>query len=266
VSIGDRMPLAMQGDRVTPVSFEQAENYRYVGPDADRYLRLNLRDQKPTTQPAAVAHRLVKPGAKKQVQPEAGSPLDFLHRTAMDAQLSSDHILAMTKRYETAGDYPRNPFGGGLRSVAAMIAGGLPTRVYYVTLGGFDTHQNQKGRHENLMTQFAQGVSAFWADIEKQGNRDRVLMMTFSEFGRRVEQNASGGTDHGAAAPMFLIGGGVKEGLFGKHPSLTDLDQGDLKHTTDFRSVYATILQEWLDTPSKPILGQQFKTMPLLRA
>jgi len=91
-------------------------------------------------------------------------------------------------------------------------------------------------------------------------------MMTFSEFGRRVEQNASGGTDHGAAAPMFVIGGGVKAGVFGQHPSLTDLDQGDLKYNTDFRSVYATILQQWMDTPSKPILGQQFKLMPMIKA
>jgi hypothetical protein len=269
VSIGDRMPLAMQGERVPPVSFEQAEAYRAVGPDAERCQKLNLREPKPATQPAtpvsSTAHRLVRSGGKK-VQPEAGSPLDFLHRTAMDAQLSSDDILAMTKRYQPTAEYPRNPFGNGLRSVAAMIAGGLPTRVYYVSLGGFDTHQNQKGRHENLLLQLAQGLGAFWGDIEKQGNAQRVLMMTFSEFGRRVEQNASGGTDHGAAAPMFLIGGGAKEGVFGKHPSLTDLDQGDLKYNVDFRSVYATVLQEWLETPSKPILGQQFKTLPLLKA
>jgi uncharacterized protein (DUF1501 family) len=259
VSVGERMPLAMQGDRVTPVSFESADTYRYTGPDAEDYLRLNLRE-KPATQPAAKAARVTKR------QQQAESTLDFLHRTAMDAQISSDQILAMTKRHQTSSDYPRNPFGNGLRSVAAMIAGGLPTRVYYVSLGGFDTHQNQKGRHENLMTQFAQGVSAFWADLKTQRNDDRVMMMTFSEFGRRVEQNASGGTDHGAAAPMFVIGGGVKAGVFGQHPSLTDLDQGDLKYNTDFRSVYATILQQWMDTPSKPILGQQFKVMPMIKA
>ena len=258
VSIGERMPLAMQGDRVTPVSFEQADAYRYVGPDAARYQRLNLRGAAPATRPVA-AH-------VTNVQTEGGSTLDFLHRTAMDAQISSDRILALTKRFQSTAPYPRNPFGNGLRSVAAMIAGGLPTRVYYLTLSGFDTHQNQKGRHENLMTQLAEGVGAFWSDIERQGNRDRVLMMTFSEFGRRVEQNASGGTDHGAAAPMFLIGGATNEGIYGNHPSLTDLDQGDLKHTVDFRSVYATVLHEWLDTPSKPILGQQFKTLPLLKA
>jgi uncharacterized protein (DUF1501 family) len=245
---------------VTPVSFETADAYRYTGADVERYQRLNLREPLPATQPAKVVRA---PG--KKVQPEAGSTLDFLHRTAMDAQLSSDQIISMTKKHQPSAEYPRNQFGNGLRSVAAMIAGGLPTRVYYVSLSGFDTHQNQKGRHENLMTQLAEGVSAFWADLKAQRNDDRVLMMTFSEFGRRVEQNASGGTDHGAAAPMFVIGKGVKEGVFGQHPLLTDLDQGDLKYNTDFRSVYATILQQWLETPSKPILGQQFKLLPMLK-
>jgi uncharacterized protein (DUF1501 family) len=147
-----------------------------------------------------------------------------------------------------------------------MIRGGLPTRVYYVSLGGFDTHAGQAGRHDQLMNQFAQGVSAFWADMKQQKNDQRVLMMSFSEFGRRVAQNASGGTDHGAAAPMFLFGPCVQDqGLVGRHPSLTDLDQGDLKYGIDFRSVYASILETWLEAPSKPILGQQFRTMPIIR-
>jgi len=267
IAVGERTPLAMQGDRVTPVSFETADAYRYAGPDRERYERLNLRGGRPATQPAEQERRaVVRTFAAKKVDDSAGTTLDFLHRTAMDAQLSSDEILAMTKRYGGSGDYPRNKFGEGLRSVAAMIAGGLPTRVYYVSLGGFDTHQNQKGRHEQLLQQLAQGMSAFWSDVTKQGNDQRVLMMTFSEFGRRVEQNASGGTDHGAAAPMFLVGGSVKPGIFGQHPSLTDLDQGDLKFNVDFRSVYATVIQNWLETPSKPILGQQFKLMPLVKA
>ena len=116
------------------------------------------------------------------------------------------------------------------------------------------------------MTQLAQGLDAFWKDVKAQGNDDRVLVMTFSEFGRRVTQNASGGTDHGAAAPMFLIGPKITPGLLGRYPSLTDLDGGDLKFNTDFRSVYATILQNWMNTPSKPILGNQFQTLPILRA
>src|SRR6185436_19104415 len=142
--------------------------------------------------------------------------------------------------------YPGGSFGNGLRTIAAMIAGGLPTRVYYVSLGGFDTHANERGRHDQLMQQFAQGVSAFWKDLAKQENDERVMMMTFSEFGRRVEQNASGGTDHGAAAPMFLFGHHLKSGIVGKHPSLTNLDSGDLKFHVDFRSVYASVMQNWL--------------------
>jgi uncharacterized protein (DUF1501 family) len=137
--------------------------------------------------------------------------------------------------------------------------------VYYVSLGGIDTHANARGRHDQLMTQFANGVSAFWQDIKSTGNSQRVLMVTFREFGRGVQQNASNGTDHGAAAPMFLFGPAVKEGIVGKHPSLTQLDQGDLKYGIDFRSVYATVLQEWMETPSKPILGGQFPTLKVIK-
>ena len=267
VSIGEQMPLAMKGDRITPLSFDRPETYRYNGRNKEEYLALNKID--PTVVRSAEADPAVKPmTAAKLVKAPAVTPssqLDFLHRTAMDAQLSSDDILRMTARHQPPAAYPGGSFGNGLRTIAAMIAGGLPTRVYYVSLGGFDTHANEKGRHDQLMQQFAQGVGAFWKDLKKQENADRVLMMTFSEFGRRVEQNASGGTDHGAAAPMFLFGQNLKAGVLGKHPSLTDLDGGDLKFGTDFRSVYATILQGWLDAPSKPILGGQFATLPLLK-
>jgi uncharacterized protein (DUF1501 family) len=271
VSIGERLPLAMQGQRIMPLSFERTESYRYNGPDAPVHARLNKPDESgemidPPQPPAK--NRLLNAARGKQqpIEITPASQLDFLHRTAMDAQVSSDEILRMTTRHVPAASYPGGAFGAGLRTIAAMIGGGLPTRVYYVALSGFDTHANQKGRHDNLMTQLAAGVSAFWQDMEKQGNADRVMMMTFSEFGRRVQQNASQGTDHGAAAPMLMLGTSLKRGIVGRHPSLTDLDQGDLKYTLDFRSVYATLLQEWLDTPSKPILGQQFRTLPIIRA
>lgn len=272
VSIGEQLPLAMKGDRITPLSFDRPEAYRYNGQDKDGYLAVNRIRAAGTTDsedapPAEVATPRRSAGSKTQspiVTPDA--QLDFLHRTAMDAQLSSDDILRMTRRHQPAAQYPGGSFGNGLRTIAAMIAGGLPTRVYYVSLGGFDTHANERGRHDQLMSQLAQGISAFWQDMKKQENDDRVLMMTFSEFGRRVEQNASGGTDHGAAAPMFLFGPAVRQGIIGRHPSLTDLDGGDLKFNVDFRSVYATVMQNWLDAPSKPVLGSQFPTLPLLRA
>ena len=258
VSIGEQMPVAMKGERITPLSFDRPETYRYNGRDKEHYLELNRADDSALAKPQAAS--------KKPQIVTADAQLDFLHRTAMDAQLSSDDILRMTQRHNPPQQYPGNQFGQGLRTIAAMIAGGLPTRVYYVSLGGFDTHANEKGRHDNLMQQFAQGVGAFWADLKEQKNNDRVLMMTFSEFGRRVEQNASGGTDHGAAAPMFVMGPKLKGGIIGKHPSLTDLDAGDLKYNMDFRNVYATVMEKWLDAPSKPVLGGQFQTLPILKA
>jgi uncharacterized protein (DUF1501 family) len=192
--------------------------------------------------------------------------LDFLHRTAMDAQLSSQEIQRITSQRSSINTYPNGDFGNGLRTVAAMIGGKMPTRVYYVALGGFDTHAGQVNRHNTLMTELGAGLGAFWQDLKQQGNQDRVMVMTFSEFGRRVQQNASNGTDHGAAAPMLVMGPKIQQGLVGNHPSLTNLDQGDLKYQIDFRSVYASILQNWLETPSKPILGNQFPMLPLVKA
>jgi uncharacterized protein (DUF1501 family) len=262
VSMGEVLPLAMRGDRITPLSFERPDQYRYNGSDRKNFSELNNIDEAPpTTKPS-----IVRP-QKKIVQPaSAQEQVDFLSRTAMDAQVSSDKILRITQNHNPPVAYPGNEFGQGLRTVAAMIQGGLSTRVYYVSLGGFDTHAGERGRHDQLMKQFSDGVNAFWTDLKSQENDDRVLMMTFSEFGRRVEQNASGGTDHGAAAPMFLIGQKVNSGLIGDHPSMTNLDQGDLKYNVDFRNVYATVLQNWLEAPSKPILGEQFRTINAFKA
>ncbi len=257
ISIGDSLPLAMQGERIRPLAFERPESYRYNGRDQAHYRQLNsIRDMAAVQTPQAT---------RAQDARSADDPLDFLTRTAMDAQVSSDNITRMVRGHQPSVQYPGGSFGQGLRTIASMIAGGLPTRVYYVSLGGFDTHAQQRGRHDNLMQQFAQGISAFWADLKYQKNDDRVTIMSFSEFGRRVAANASGGTDHGAAAPMFLFSRHLKQGIVGPHPSLTDLDQGDLKHHIDFRSVYTTLLQRWLDTPAAPILGRSFMEIDMLK-
>jgi uncharacterized protein (DUF1501 family) len=166
------------------------------------------------------------PQSDRTITPK--SQLDFLHRTAMDAQASSDTIDKMIQKHHPVGKYPSGRYGQDLRTIAAMIGGGLGTRVYYATLGGFDTHAGEGNRHSRLMKELADGVSAFYADMKAQGNEKRVMMMTFSEFGRRVQQNASGGTDHGAAAAAFVFGGSLQQGVVGKHPSLSDLDHGDL--------------------------------------
>jgi uncharacterized protein (DUF1501 family) len=260
VSIGDTLPLAMQGERILPLNLERPETYRYNGRDKAHYLSLN---QLPSAPNGAATPAIATTDPK--IVTTGATQLDFLHRTAMDAQVSSDDILQITRAHVSPTEYPAGDFGRGLKTIAAMIAGGMPTRVYYVALGGFDTHAAQLQRHDPLMKQLADGLSAFWADLSQQKNQDRVLTMTFSEFGRRLVQNASNGTDHGAAAPMFVMGSSIKQGVIGKHPSLTNLDQGDLKYGVDFRSVYASVLQNWLETPSKPILGDQFELLPIVK-
>jgi uncharacterized protein (DUF1501 family) len=264
VSMGEVSPLAMKGEKLSGLSLERPSDYRYKGSTGNKYLDLNQPDNA-SPAPSAGERASARPKKPTIEVPTSDDQLNFLSRTALDAQASSDKILRAVQNHNTTAQYPRGEFGEGLRTVSAMIRGELPTRVYYVSLGGFDTHANQNGRHDQLMSTLAQGVSAFWKDMKEQKNDQRVLMMTFSEFGRRVSQNASQGTDHGAAAPMFLFGRNIREGVIGKHPSLTDLDAGDLKYNIDFRSVYASVLQDWLDAPSKPILGKQFPTFKVVR-
>jgi uncharacterized protein (DUF1501 family) len=194
------------------------------------------------------------------------SALDFLERTSMDAQVSSDKIRAIAAKVKNNGTYPGNGFARQLQLVARLIGGGLPTRVFYVSQGGYDTHTNQRNGQDNRLKELSDSLKAFTDDLTNMGVFDRVVIMTFSEFGRRVTENASRGTDHGAAMPMFLIGGKIKPGLYGAEPSLApaDLKDGDIQFNTDFRSVYASLLQDWMQTNSLPILGRQFPTLPVI--
>jgi uncharacterized protein (DUF1501 family) len=191
------------------------------------------------------------------------SALDFLERTEMDAKVSQQEIANASAKAKNSVPFPSSRLGQNFAMVSRLIAGGMPTRIYYLSLGGFDTHTQQAGAHERLLKEMGDAVSAFLADLKAQGNLGRVTLMTFSEFGRRVKENASGGTDHGAAAPLFLAGGGVKAGLLGQMPSLApkDLFDGDVKYNTDFRSVYATVLEKHLGVKSAPILKRDFPTI-----
>ncbi|MCC7518269.1 MAG: DUF1501 domain-containing protein [Verrucomicrobiae bacterium] len=201
-----------------------------------------------------------------ELPPSGGSPLDFVRRTELDARVSREQIAEIAAKAKGQGSYPATRLGQELAFVARLIAGGMVTRVYYVSQGGYDTHTNQKGAHERLLRELGDALRAFAADLKAQGNFDRVLLMTFSEFGRRVKENGSGGTDHGAGAPLFALGGGVKAGLHGEMPSLAaeHLDRGDVAFRTDFRSVYATVLEKHLGVPSSPILGRAFPLLGLL--
>jgi uncharacterized protein (DUF1501 family) len=192
------------------------------------------------------------------------SQLDFLVRTSLDAQVSSDRIRKAVQKQPLV-KYPDGQLSQQLQMIAAMIRADLPTRVYYASLGGFDTHANQLNSHANLMRQVGDSLNAFQKDISAQGNGGKVLTMMFSEFGRRVAQNGSAGTDHGTAAPMFLVGDMVKPGLLGTHPSLSQLDEGDLIYNTDFRQVYATVLNDWMGANDKAILGKSYTKANVLK-
>ncbi len=193
-----------------------------------------------------------------------GNTVDFLQRTALDATVSSDKVLETVSKSKSAVAYPTSKLAESLNLVARLIAGGMPTRVYYVSQGGYDTHAHQEGAHARLLAELGAALSAFTADLQAQGNFDRVVTMTFSEFGRRVAENASRGTDHGAAAPMFLLGGKIQPGLHGRAPSLEKLQNGDLIHTVDFRNIYATILDKWLQAPVEPVLRRRFATLDFI--
>ncbi len=183
----------------------------------------------------------------------------LLDTTALNAQEGGRQLREADATYRPAVTYPTGPFAAGLKVLAEAIVQGLGLRVGYVTLGGFDTHANQQATHATLMKTLADGLSAFYTDLVMHKKADNVVVMTWSEFGRRVEENGSLGTDHGTAAPMFVLGNPVNKGIFGEPPGLGNLDQtGNLKYTTDFRSVYATVLDRWMGTSSKDILGGNF--------
>src|SRR5436309_7902333 len=189
----------------------------------------------------------------------------LLDTTALSAQEGSRQLHQAQAQYHSTVTYPPGPFAAGLKILAEAIVQGLGLRVGYVTLGGFDTHANEKGTHDTLMKTLADGLFAFYTDLVQHGKADNVVVMTWSEFGRRVEENGSQGTDHGTAAPLFVLGNPVNKGIFGEPPSLSSLDQnGNLKYTTDFRSVYATVLDRWLGASSKDVLGSSFSSQNFL--
>ena len=260
VSIGSpQAPQAFAAEKRSGISFANPTQFRFdlrkaSDPDAveDFFREVNEMDHQ------------MQGGSIGMIDGPAGmdgDTLDFLQRTALDATVSSDKVLETLKKTQSPVSYPGTKLADSLNLVARMIAGGMPTRVYYVSQGGYDTHSGQKDAHAKLMGDLGGALAAFCADLKAQGNFDRVLTMTFSEFGRRVAENASRGTDHGAAAPMFLIGGNVQPGLHGRAPSLLDLHKGDLIHTVDFRNVYATILDKWLKAPVEPVLRQKYQTL-----
>ncbi|MCZ2343936.1 MAG: DUF1501 domain-containing protein, partial [Bacteroidales bacterium] len=193
-----------------------------------------------------------------------GTLLDFVQRTATNTYASSARLREVGKNYQPKSPYPNTGLANRLKLAAQLIDAGVGARIFYVAIDGFDTHAGQGGAigaHANLLRDVSGAIAAFVKDVSARGHGKRVCVMTFSEFGRRARENGSAGTDHGSAAPLFLAGGAVRPGVLGEHPSLTQLDAGNLRFAVDFRRVYAAVLQNWLGVEAGPILGAGFEPL-----
>jgi len=197
-------------------------------------------------------------------RPSGNDLLGFVQTSTSSAIAASERMESAGMKYKPSESYPTSGLGKKLETVAKLIAAGLQTKVYYVRIDGFDTHANQPDAHNALLREVSEAVSTLVRDVDSHGDGDRVLVMCFSEFGRRVAENASDGTDHGTAGPVFVAGNKVKAGLIGDHPSLANLENGDLKHHTDFRQVYAAVLQDWLSCASESVLFGKYQPVQLL--
>ena len=240
----DKLPLSFVSGRVNVPTLRRLEDFQLVdgnGPSSQRTLKREALNR-------AVA-------SSAGAQPE----LDFLRRATATALTSADRMKSLSASYAPAAEYPVTGLANRLKLIAQMVVAELPARMYFVALDGFDTHAQQEGGHAALLAELSGAIRAFERDLAGHGVGDRVLLSTFSEFGRRVAENGSLGTDHGAASMLFALTPD-KAGLYGNYPSLTSLDDGDLLYSTDFRSVYATLLK-WLQIPSEPVLGPGFEPM-----
>ena len=191
------------------------------------------------------------------------SRMGRVRSTFLKARDSSAVIRDAVDGYKPRVEYPDNSLGSSLAIVAALANGGVGARILSVELDGFDTHSGQRARHDELLRTLDSGLTAFLEDLRGTPAGARTTVLVFSEFGRRVAENASIGTDHGTAGPLFVAGPAVKGGLYGKHPSLQDLDDGDLKFTNDFRGVYSTLIQDWFHQDAEALLGASYSTLPL---
>jgi uncharacterized protein (DUF1501 family) len=212
----------------------------------------------------AAASRAFARQANDRTLPFASPYLAHVMQIEGDAQRSSQELPKLVAGYKPMASYPATVLGRSLALAAQIVGSNLGTKAIYVEHGSFDTHFNQKATQDRLLTQLSDAVGAFYQDLAAHGNDRRVLTLTFSEFGRRIDENGSRGTDHGEASPLFLIGGGVKGGLYGTAPDLAVTNMGNVRFTVDFRSVYATVLERWLGRPAATVLNGQFQQLPVL--
>ena len=236
IEIDDVLSLAMKGEHIKGIAVKDPR--RLYGTANEKFFRDVLKNHND------------EPGEQ---------PVDYLYKTMAETLSSADYIFQQSKLHPSNAEYPKTDLGNSLKTIASLIYSDINTKVYYVSLGSFDTHVNQDAQQQRLFTEMNDAIKSFVKDLKDNNRFNDVMLFTFSEFGRRVEQNASGGTDHGTANNMFLISGGLKQkGLINTVPDLTDLDDGDLKYKVDFKNVYATVLNKWLNADDQTILGRKF--------
>ena len=235
LEIDDVLSLALKGENSKAIAMKDPK--RLFGTSNERFFKDVLKSH--------------KDGEEETV--------DYLYKTMSETLSSANYIFEQSRAHPSSADYPKTELGNGLKTIASLIFSDINTKVYYISLGSFDTHVNQENQQQRLFTELSDAVKAFTADLKNNNRFNDVLMFSFSEFGRRVSQNASGGTDHGTANNMFLIGGALKQkGIINPMPDLNDLDEGDLKYKIDFKAVYATVLKNWLDSDDSAILGKKY--------
>jgi len=189
----------------------------------------------------------------------------YLYKTLIDTQSSANYLYEQAKGTKTKGRYPGTQIGKDLATISNLITRDTNTKIYYINMGGFDTHANQKNKQEKLLKQYSDAIKIFVKDLQKNQKLDDTLIMTFSEFGRRVKENASQGTDHGTANNVYFMGGKLKNpGIFNEAPNLSDLDNGDLMYTVDFRKIYASVLKNWLGVNPGDVLLNKYKPLDII--
>ncbi|WP_406699203.1 DUF1501 domain-containing protein [Singulisphaera sp. Ch08] len=246
------LPRALSGGRQVVPSIARLEQFRR---------RLGMTEGTEAASQIEALDRLAR-----QARGEPGSPLQFVERCSLITYASSARLERIQQDQPTAkAAYPEFYLAQRLQWIAQLIKADLTTAIYYTHLDGFDTHSGQLPRHADLMRELGASLGAFLDDLKKAGESERVVVLVFSEFGRRLNENDSGGTDHGTAAPVFLLGEQVEAGLHGPYPDLTRLEDGDPIHVVDFRRIYATVLDQWLEVPHRDILGTAFAPLPVLR-
>jgi uncharacterized protein (DUF1501 family) len=247
LNFGEQLPRTFWTDHTVVPSIGSLNNYQFM------------------TDPKAPDDKQAQIDAINKIfnNPAGRDTADFFRQSAIDAFQTAQELTSAVAGTKSAAQYPQSAFGRQLQLVGQIIGSKLGTRIYYVSLGGFDTHSGEKNTHDRLMQTLDDGLGAFVKDLQSQGAFANTAIMTFSEFGRRVKENGSSGTDHGTAEPVFMLGGGLQGGLYGAYPSMSDLDVGDLKFTTDFRSVYGSVVGDWLGGDPAPIVGGAFPKLPI---